>query len=64
MGLFPRVARYAQPWAMGRNPVGILRQIQGKPNGEYLRYNLVGNELVVQAVSLVDVTTAAVMRHC
>jgi hypothetical protein len=44
---------------MGRNPVGILRQIQGKPNGEYLHPNIVGNEQVVQAVSLVDVTTAA-----
>ena len=26
MELFPRVARSAQPWAMGRNPVGILRK--------------------------------------
>jgi hypothetical protein len=46
---------------MGRNPVGILRQIQGKPNGEYLHPNIVGNEQVVQAVSLVDVTTATAL---
>jgi hypothetical protein len=31
MGPFPRVARSAQPWAVVRNPVGILRQMQGKP---------------------------------
>ena len=34
-GPFPRVARSAQSWAVVRNPVGILRQMQGKPTGEY-----------------------------
>jgi hypothetical protein len=28
-GHFPRVARHAQPWAMGRNPVGILKSEDG-----------------------------------
>ena len=36
MGPFPMVARNAQPWAVVRNPVGILRQMQGKPTREYL----------------------------
>ena len=41
-GRFPRVARASQPWALGRNPVGILNSI------ELLRFDAVReNELLV-----------------
>jgi hypothetical protein len=40
---FPRVARYAQPWALGLNPVGILKRQDLFPPRFY-SLNIVGNE--------------------
>ena len=39
---FPRVARCAQPWAMGRNPVGVLKSKTLAP--QFRPLNFMGNE--------------------
>jgi hypothetical protein len=39
---FPRVARGAQPWAMGRNPVGVLKSKTLAP--QFRPLNFMGNE--------------------